>query len=135
MQIQAASVAQVHKGRDGRMIEVGEDVLNVAKQLRDFDDSLRLRWSEGGEYFVVYQLIDDREKLVLTCTDLNPQIVERVRQIARPEYDFAAELDRMDAQAEKDKEHRFHEDLGERGERLAYALRKDLQAKNRVFVP
>jgi hypothetical protein len=135
MRIQAASLAQVRKGRDGRMIAIEDDVLDVAKQLTAIDKDLRLRWSESGEYFVVYQLVGDREKLVLTSTELNPQIVERVRQIARPGYDFGAELERMDAEAEKDKEHRFHEDVGERSELLAHTLRKDLQAKNKIIVP
>lgn len=135
MELQPASLAQVRAGRDGRMIAIDEDVLDIAMRLQEIDDSLRLRWSESGEYFVVYQLIGDGEKLVLTSTELTPQIIERVRKIAHPEYDFGAELDQMDAQAEKDKDHRFHEQVGERGEVLAHALRKDLQAKNKIIVP
>lgn len=135
MGIQAASLAQVRKGRDGRMIAIDNDVLDVAKQLYAFDDSLRLRWSEAGEHFVVYQCVGDVEKLVLTSRELDPQIIERVRKIAHPSYDFGAELDRIDAEAEKEKEHRFREQVGERGEVLAHALRKDLQAKNKIIVP
>jgi hypothetical protein len=139
MEIVPATFAQVKAGRDGRNVLVEDDVFEVARQLKEIDSSLCLRWNERGEYFVVYQLWGqgqgETEKLVLTSQELTPAILERVRQIVHPSYDFAAEMDRMDAQAKKDEEHRFAEETGEVGEHLAHALRKDLGATNKAFVP
>jgi hypothetical protein len=58
-----------------------------------------------------------------------------MEQIANPSYDFMAEVEAMDRQAEKDKDHAFHEETGEIAEELAHAVRKDLGATNKVFVP
>jgi hypothetical protein len=136
VEIEPATLAQVRAGRDGRSVLIEEDVFDVARQLKAIDHSLRLRWSESGEHFVVYQLLEseDVEKLVLTAKELSPGIVERVRQITHPSYDYVGEIDRMDKQAEKDKDDRFKEQTGEVGERLAHAVRKDLGATNKAFV-
>jgi hypothetical protein len=135
MEIQPASIAQVRAGRNGRKVLIEDDVLHIAKRLQEIDRSLRLRWNEQGEFFVVYQVLDGSEKLVLTARELDERIVQRVRKIAHPSYDYVAEMERMDRRAEKDADHRFHEQTGEIGERMAHALRKDLQAQNKVFIP
>ena len=140
MEIEPATIAQVRAGRDGRVLTVEEDVFEVAGRLKEIDDSLYLRWNERGEYFVVYQLIGKleeggTEQLVLTAKELTPAILARVEEIVHPSYDFVAEMDKMDKQAEKDKEHRFHEQTGEAAERMAHAVRKDIQAKNKIILP
>ena len=140
MEIEPATIAQVRAGRDGRVLTVEEDVFEVAGRLKEIDPSLHLRWNERGEYFVVYQLIGKleeggEEKLVLTAKELTPAIIARVEEIAHPEYDFVAEMDKLDKQADKDKDHRFHEQTGEAAERMAHAVRKDIQAKNKIILP
>jgi hypothetical protein len=134
MEIQPASIAQVRAGRGGRAILIEDDVLDIARRLQAIDESLRLRWNEQGEFFVIYQVLDDAEKLVLTAQELDERVLRRVREIAHPSYDYMAEVDRMDKQSRKDADHRFYEETGEVGERLAHAVRRDLQAQNKVFV-
>ncbi len=121
-------------GRDGRRITIEEDVGNVAKRIKEINPRLGLQWNERGEFFTVVEDDGKTERLVLTAQECDERIVKRVEEIASPGYDYLGEIDRMDAQAEKDKDHRFHEQTGEIGERLAHALRKDLQAKNKAFV-
>lgn len=140
MEIRPASIAQVAQARDGRMIEIGDDVGNVAKSLQQIDPGLRLRYSEAGEYFVVYWRPDEWDEgdgqLVLTAQECDQRIVKRVQEIAQPGYDFAAELERLDEQTRTEKEHEWSERVGETGERLAHALRKDRgYDQSRVFIP
>ncbi len=139
MEIEPATLAQVAMGRDGKMHEVDDDVGGIALRLKEIDDSLRLRWNEFGGFFVIYQMLDTAEglleKLVLTAQELDGRIIKRVEQITHPSYDFVAEMDRMDEQAQKDKDHAFHEQTGEVAERMAHAVRKDLEAQNKAFVP
>lgn len=135
MDISPANIAQVELGRDGRVVTIDDDVLNIAKDLKAIDDKLRLRWVEKAEYFCVYELEEDgSESLVLTSQELNPQIVERVRQIAHPSYDYVAELDKLDAQVDREFNHAQRERLGEAAEKLSFAVRKDLGLTNRAFI-
>jgi hypothetical protein len=72
---------------------------------------------------------------VLTAQELDQRIPERLRRLRSPDYDYGAEVDRLDAQAERDEAHYFAEEVGERGERLFHAMRKDLEVKSRVYLP
>lgn len=136
MEIQHATFAQVRDGRDGRRVLVEEDVLNITTQIREIDPSLGVYWNEYGEHFVVTETLPDgTEKLVTTALELDHRLLAHLRTLASPDYDYGKEIDRIDNQAEKDKDHRFAEQIGERGEALAHALRKDLQAKNRIYIP
>jgi hypothetical protein len=136
VELESATIAQVRKGRDGRLVQVEDDVLHIAARLRQVDPSLSLRWNDHGEYFVVVETDESgTEHRVTTCTELDERLLARIERIAHSSYDYVGELDRMDARAEREKDHRFHEQTGEVAERLAYALRKDLQAKNRIILP
>lgn len=133
MEITPASITQVFKGRGGRFITVDGD---VARELQKFDRELRLRYSHGGDYFVVYR-IDEKtgdEELVLTAQECDLRIVNRLREITQPTYDFAAELDRIDAARTKQIDYEKAQEVGEIGERLAHAIRKDIGATNRAFI-
>jgi hypothetical protein len=136
MEIRAASLMQVQQSKNGQMVAVDDDVLDVARRLREVNDSLRLRWSEAGEYFVVYELHEDgNEYLVLTSEDLNPQIIERVQQISNSSYDYAKELDALDAARDRELDRITHEKAGEVGERIFHAIGKDTGQKTKIFVP
>jgi hypothetical protein len=135
MDIQPASVAQVRAGRDGRRFLIEDDVLDVARRIKEIDDSLSLQFNERGEFFVVVQtLADGEEKLVTTAQELDERLIHRLKHITHQSYDYVAEMDRIDKQAEKDSEHRFSEKVGEAGEKAAHALREDLGATNKAFV-
>ena len=136
MEIKPATMAMVQRGRGGRLIAVDEDVLDVARGLKEIDPRLSLHFNENGGYFVVVETLDNGdEKLVLTAQELGPNILDRVRKLASPDHDYVKEVEQLDRQAERDKDHAFHEQTGEVGERLAHALRKDLQAGNKIFIP
>jgi hypothetical protein len=136
MEITPASFAQVRDGRDGRRITIEEDVGDIARRVKEISHLLSLQWNEKGEFFAVVETTaDGTERLVLTAQECDNRIVERVMRIADASYDFLAEVDAMDARAEREKAHRFSEETGEVGERLAHALRRDIQAKNKVILP
>lgn len=133
MEITPASLTQVFKGRGGRFITVDGE---VARQLQAIDPELHLRYSHGGDYFVVYRVDGGTgvEELVLTAQQCDLRIVNRVRTIAQPTYDYGAELDRIDAERNKQIDYEKAQEVGEIGERLAHAIRKDIGATNRAFI-
>lgn len=125
----------VRTGRDGRRVLIDDDVLDIARRLKEIDPRLGLEWNENGNFFAITEQTPDGVKLVTTATELDPRLIERVREIAHPSYDYAGELERKDRAGDRARDHAFHEQVGELGERAAFALRKDLQAQNKVFIP
>lgn len=137
MDIQHASLAQVRKGRDGRQVLIEGDVLDIVSQVKHIDPRLSVHWNEYGEYFVVTETspTDGRERLVTTVLELDQNLVRHLERLGSAEYDYVAEVERKDDKAKADKKWKFAQEIGETGERLAHALRKDLQAQNRIFIP
>lgn len=127
-----ASLEQVRRARNGRFVHVGGE---VERALRDYDPNLRLRYSEAGGYYVVYHLdpVTGDEDLVTTALDYDMRIVARVIAIDSERYDLVAEMELMDGRAEREAEHRVSEHIGEVGERLHHAIRKDLGDTGRAF--
>jgi hypothetical protein len=139
-----ADLAQISRGRHGEMVLIENDVQGVANSLAEIDPHLRLRFSEAGEYFVVYWKPDDEPEgngeLVTTALDLDMRIVELVRELywkaKQPGYSFADELAAEQERRQAVEGAKFTEEHGEMFERLAHAMRKDLgYDKGRVFVP
>ena len=127
MEITPATFAQIKTGRDGRRVTITEDVGDVARRLHDISPKLILQWNEYGKYFVVIERAENGdERLVFTAQECDDRIVKRAEQITSPSYDFLAEVEQMDRQAEKEKDHKFSEQVGEVAEHMAHALRKDL---------
>lgn len=147
LEISPATINQIRSGRGGRVIEIQDDVACIARDLKDVHEDVRLGFNERGGYFVVYQL--DREPAtgavmgehIVTTWDpevngeLDQRLVQRVRRISQPDYSVADDLDRMDREVEREHDRRFSEQVGEKAELLAHAIRKDLGATNRIFVP
>jgi hypothetical protein len=134
--MQRATLTQVRAGRGGRLVEIDADVMNICDRIREIESSLGVDWSEDGSYFRIYQLGQDNRKHTVTTTlELTPEVVEVIRRIADPKYDLASELERLDDQADREKEHAFSEQVGEVGERLHHAMRKDLQTQDRIYLP
>lgn len=127
MEVQPATLPQIQKGRRGRVVFIDNDALGVAKQLREIHDSLRLAWNEFGEYFVVYQQLDDgTEHMVTTAQTADARLVKRIQKIASSQYNFPEEVDRLDKQAKKEADYKFSQQIGEIAERVAHAVRKDM---------
>jgi hypothetical protein len=139
-EVEPATFTQMQRGRNGKMVEIDDDVGNIASDLRSIHPNLRLRFSEAGRYFVVYMREDWQPPgdgyLVTTAQELDQRLVDRIRRISSEGYDFAKEIDRVDGESERAQEHRRYEQVGEIAERLAHALRKDRGMNGgRVFVP
>lgn len=136
MNIQPATFMQVRSGRNGRLVGIESDVLGVVQQIKEISKRLSVQFNDGGEYFRVIEHCDDgRERLVLTANELDQRIVERLRYIASDQYDYVAELERMDREADAKKVRDFQDQMGEVGERLFHATRKDLEVQDSVYVP
>lgn len=135
MEIQPASLSQVRAGRDGRRFTITDDVGGVAAKLREVDQRLRLRFNERGEFFEVVEVNGTDERRVTTALECDDRLVHRMRELARPDHDYAGELERIDRAADRENDRRFSERSGEIAERLAHHVRKDIGATHRIIVP
>jgi len=140
MDIEHADLIQVQRAIGGRhagaLVTIENDVLDVVRRLKEIDPHLGVYWNEVGEYFVIYEMCDDgAERLVTTVKELDPKLISYFERLAHESWDVVAEMEKMDDLAEKDKKYRFAERVGEIGERLHHALRKDYEFKDKVFLP
>jgi hypothetical protein len=136
MEIAPATIAQVRLGATGKSVTVEDDVGDIARRIKEIDPALSLHWSDPGQHFYVMEdCKDGKPRMVLTCNELDNRLIDRLRMLASPDHDYIAEVDRLDDAAQRAKDHAFHEQTGEIGERLAHAVRKDLQAKNKIILP
>lgn len=131
------------------MVEISDDVGGVAADLKQIDPHLKVRFAEAGNppFFAVYEESDDGRSthLVLTArayqtasgtwAGLDQRVVHRVMEIGSSTYDFAAEIVKQNTAADRAQKDRRAETLGPILEHGAFALRKDLGATNRVYVP
>lgn len=126
------------------MVQIDDDVQGVANALHEIDPHIRLRYSEAGEYYVVYWLPDEWEEgdgyLIFTATELDHRIAHHMQEVywrcQRPGYSFAEEIDKQEDKRKADEDHEWDEKHGELHERLAHALQKDAgYDKLRIFVP
>ena len=134
MDLQPASIAQVRQGKH-RRITVEADVGNVVAQIKEIDPRLGVIWDDDGEFFAVVEQDGLKQRIVLTALELDYRVLARIKELASPDYDYVAEMDAMDKLADKEKDRRFHNEVGERAEVMAHALRDDLQFKGKIFVP
>lgn len=139
MELQPASIAQVRQGKK-RRITVEADVGSVVKQIQEIDPRLGVVWDDDGEFFLVVEQDGAKQRTVLTALELDHRVLQRVKEIASPDYDYVAEMDRIDAEADKEKDHRFQQEVGENAEKMAHALRSDLKrdygwSGSKIIVP
>lgn len=129
-----ATLAQVRAGRDGRLVEIDQDVLDVCARIREVDTSLGVEWSDSANLFRVYELCaDGKKRTVFWTPELTADLPDYLRQLSKTDY--VTEMERRDRKAERDKDHDHLERWGGRHERLAHAVRKDVGYKGKVFVP
>lgn len=141
-EIEPATIEQIRRGRDGKLHLITEDAGGIAQRLKEIDPRLHLRYSEAGEYYVVYA----REKnepegtgyMVATYQELDGRIIKDIERIKwlneRPGYSFADELEKKNAEAEAKREADFSEQIKMNAEELAFAMRKDLGMKTKITV-
>src|SRR5205814_1264673 len=54
-QVKPASIAQVRRSKDGHMVSLEGDLLEVIAQVKDISPDLSVRYSPTGEYFAVFE--------------------------------------------------------------------------------
>jgi hypothetical protein len=141
IEIQPGRMVQVTRAmKSDRLIAVDDDVQNVANDLHAIDPHLKLVYEPYEDVWIVkYQQLtaggEVEERLVSSFQECDQRIVRRMREINRPGYDFVAELDRLDREAERRADHEFSEKIGPHAEKLAWALRQDLGRNERAVVP
>ena len=128
VEITPASLDQVIRGRGGNLMSIDSDVGNVAIDLQKIDSNLKLKYNEHGGFFAVIREHEDGSTdLVTTALELDQRIVERVRKVCDPTYDFNADVQRMENEGKKETEDAFAERVGDASERLAHAIRTDIR--------
>lgn len=151
IEIRPASITQLSKGREGRYIQIDDDVQGVANGLAEVDPHIKLRFSEGGGHFVIYwsedpNLTDEDDDpnnttyLIFTAQELDHRIVHKMQEVYakcnKPGYSFADELEAKDAADKKAEKAQRREQNGEIYERMAHAMRKDLgYDQSRIYIP
>lgn len=143
MEISPASIVQVSD--NGGLVEVDDDVYGLARQLRELDPELKLRYSQRHDFWAVYQeqrhpVTGELTRKQLVLTDQSPlkpaAIMDRMRQIVNGHYDLDADARRIEAEGKREKKHQMREELGEKAARLQHAFAKDLGHRTRrAFIP
>ncbi len=126
--IEPVTLDQLKRGKNGKMVLVESDVGGIVQQIKQINPNLCVRHSDLGGYFVVFFRNPDngKERLITTAKSLDGRLVNRMHKLNSGNYDYLAELARLDREADKAKDERIKEEMGEIAERLAFALRKDL---------
>jgi hypothetical protein len=141
-EIQPATIEQIRQGKDGKMHVITEDAGGIAQRLREIDKRLHLRYSERGEYYVVYAREENEPEgsgyLVATYQELDARIVKDLERIKwlneQPGYSYADALEEKNAEAEAKREYDFSQKIKENAEQLAWAIRKDLNEPGQIVV-
>lgn len=141
-EIEPATMEQIRLGRDGKMHVITEDAGGIAQRLKEIDPRLHLRYSERGEYYVVYAREDDQPEgtgyMVATYQTLDARVIKDIERIKwlndQPDYSFADQLEQKNADAEAAREYAFSQKIKENAEELAWAIRKDLGDQSKITV-
>jgi hypothetical protein len=142
-EIEPATIEQIRQSKDGKMHVITQDAGGIAQRLREIDPRLHLRYSERGQYYVVYAREENEPPgsgyLVATYQELDGRILKDIERIKwlneQPDYSYADELEKKHELAEAARQYEFSQKIAENAERLAWAMRKDLgYTDNKAFV-
>lgn len=134
-----------------QMVRIERDVLGVAERLKHIDTGLVLmfdknvKWEDGrgqGIYVLYWEGANEHghrvEQFVGAYRELDQRIVnliERIDAQGRGRHDLATELDRLEAQKERERDRERVEQIGPLAEQLRFALRRDLGATGSQSLP
>jgi hypothetical protein len=129
-----ASLGQLQLTNKLEMVPVENDVLGVVTRLKSIDPGLKMFYDFGQEIFVLYhEGLNEQghvvERLVGAYKELDQRIVnlvERIDSQGRGRHDLVKELEKLDAERDREHRHEQMEKVGALGEQLQHALRKDL---------
>jgi hypothetical protein len=148
MDVEPANVNQIRAAAGGRFVEIHRDVGGVVDALKQIDPGFGVRFplDAADPYWHVYHSSEDGRstELVLSAQahqnasgvweGLDMRVIERVMRIGSEDYDFAREVERRNQAARRAEEQRTSEQIREKGELVAHAIRKDLGVKTRAFI-
>lgn len=150
MEISPVAIDQLHRARDGGIVEVSGSAGAIVRDLHEIDETLRVNFNEAGEYFCVYQLLNEHRR-----PDVNGCIEEVVLRVPMMEWDRRvveyfnlrawemrhgkSPAARLEAAADKRKaeiEHAQDEQIGEIVQRLYRPFQRALVGSNpRIVLP
>ena len=133
VEIEPADTSQVVKAGE-HWIEIQADLGGIAKELKEIDDRLHLRFNPTQEFYAIYAKEKGTEYLVSTFKSLDRRVTERIRKVMSSDYDYVKELDRVQEKKDKEFEYKQSQKVQENAEKLAWALRKDFEVKDRIYV-
>ena len=124
------------------MIVVEDDVQDVVRDLQRIDQRLRVSYVEANHTYWVWLDITEpdgrpRRHFVSSVEgdSFDQRVVRMAERITHESYDLVAEMDRIEAQLEREREERRVAPIEENADRLHHALRQDLRIKDQIFVP
>lgn len=138
-----ATLGQLQLTNKLEMVRVDDDVLGVAAALKAIDPGLVLMYDKGQEIYVLYwkglnqqgHLVED---LVGAYQELDQRIVNLVKRLdaqGRGRRDLNRELERLEAEKDREKARETAETFGPLAEQMRFALRRDLGATgSQVFM-
>lgn len=122
-------------GDDYYIIDAATSI--IVKEINDIDSRLYVKYNSEHDFFVLFakDVIEGNEceYLVKTFQKLDPRIVQRVKEISDPSYDFIQEANDLEKQRDDEKLYAIRQKIGDTAERLASALRKDLGVKTHAY--
>lgn len=160
-EVKGAHIDRVADAVNDRLVQIDPDpegvadVRRAAADLRALDEGLKVRLSERQECFIVFHERHDGcphngsdDQYLVTSVDayqtsagtwagLDQRVVERLRRIdpSKGDYGYAERLERNARERRVRAEKERLERLGDPGERLKHAIRKDVGYKGRIFLP
>jgi hypothetical protein len=133
--IPSVPISTVKRTLRNKLVAITDDVQGIAAALAAIDPSLHLHYDPHEAVYVVSQHRDGEERFVGAYPELDGRVLARVREITSERYSLADELEKSERAADKRHADAQRERLGDAGERLGHALRKDFDVKDRVFIP
>lgn len=150
MEISPIAIDQLHRARDGGIVEVAGSAAQIVADLHALDETLRVNFNEAGEYFCVYQLLNEHR-----MPDVNGEVEEVVLRVPMMEWDRrvleymsrrawemrhglsgADRLDAADAARKATQAHELDEQIGEIAQRLYRPFQRALVGSNpRIVLP
>lgn len=109
-----------------RLIELGPDVLGIKGDIEArWPGVLTCYFDDWTDEWVVVEHREGMDHFVMKTKRLDQSVIDKLKRIdqaAHPQGDVNAKLEADDAQAEKDREHKLSESIGEPIERFEHAL-------------
>lgn len=141
-EIEPVSVTRVIEGQNGRMIVIDDDVSNIVRDLRRIDRRFRVSYVEDNHHYWIWLDISEPDgplrRHFVSSVDgdrFDRRVVKMAEKITHDSYDLLAEMDKAQAQVERERSERFTRPILENADRLHHAFRRDMRVQDRIFVP